>query len=38
MEHNFDQTLVWDDTNNHWKSFFHDGFGKPVSYRATTCP
>ena len=38
MEHNFDQTLVWDNTNNHWNSFFHDGSGKPVSHKGYNAP
>ena len=28
----FDQTFVWDNTNNHWKSFYRDGSGKQIHY------
>jgi len=28
----FDETRVWENTNNHWKSFYRDGSGKPTHY------
>lgn len=28
----FDRTLVWENTNHHWKSFYRDGDGKTVRY------
>lgn len=29
----FDRTLVWENTNNHWASFYRDGSGKQVTYK-----